>query len=267
MPPPSAGARFRALHARPHLFVMPTPWDVGTARVVAAAGFEAVATASAAIACTVGRPDGQLDRQTALEHARVLLGATDLPVNADLENGYGRAPEAVAATIERAIATGLAGCSIEDLEDGALYDTELAIERIAAAAQTRDALDAAFVLTARCEAFLTDVARPLDLCIERLARMAAAGADVVYACGMHRAADIEALVAASAVPVNVLGGTGPEPLSLAALEDLGIRRVSLGPRLMQAAMAGFRAAVDEIADNGTFTFMRAATSLAPFQGR
>ena len=246
---------------------MPNPWDVGTARVLASMGFEAIATASAALASTLGRPDGALDRETAMAHARVLVGATDLPVNGDLENGYGREPEAVARTIEGAIAAGLAGCSIEDLEDGRLYDADLAVERIAAAARTRDALDPDFVLTARCEAFLTDEANPLDTCIQRLGRMAEAGADVVYACGMHEAAHIRALVDASPVPVNVLGGTGPAPLATGALEQLGVKRVSLGPRLMQAAMAGFLEAAGELRASGSFGFMGTAASLAPFQGK
>ncbi len=266
----SAAARFRALHEEPGLFVMPNPWDVGTARVLVAAGFHALASASAALATTLGRPDGAVavDRDTAIAHAAMLARASDLPVNGDFENGYGDLPEAVAETIRAAIDAGLAGCSIEDMTGDPvrpLYDRSLATERIAAAVETRDALDPAFVLTARCEAFLTDHPTPLDECLARLSAMAAAGADVVYACGMSRRDDIKALVEAVPVPVNVLGGTGAAPLSLGELEALGVKRVSLGPRLMQAAMGGFLRAVDELQANGTFGFMADAGDLRRLQ--
>lgn len=268
--PASVAARFRALHARDGPFVMPNPWDAGTARVLAAAGFEAIASASAALAATLGRPDGcnAVPRATAIAHARLLVEAVDLPVNGDLENGFGARPEDVARTVEAAIAAGLAGCSIEDASGDPrrpLFDHALAVERIAAAVAARDALDPEFVLTARCEAFLTDRDDPLALCVDRLARMAEVGADVVYACGMHRAEDIGALVAAVDVPVNVLGGSGPEPLPVAALAALGVKRVSLGPRLLQAAMGGFLAAVDELAGAGTFGFTKRAGDLARLQ--
>ena len=257
-----AAARFRALHQRPGIFVMPNPWDIGTAKLLAHLGFEAIATASAALAAASGRRDGEVGRNISVGHARLVVAATDLPVNGDLENGYGHAPEDVAETIRQAIEAGLAGCSIEDSTgDRAkpLYDRAMAVERIRAA---RAAIPAGsdFVLTARCEAYLTGHHAPLGECIERLGEMADAGADVVYACGMAKAEDISALVKAVARPVNVLGGTGQNPLPVRALEDLGVKRVSLGPRLFQAAMAGFLGAARELKEKGSFNFIRGAPS-------
>ncbi len=259
----SPASRFRALHQRPSLFVMPNPWDIGTAKLLEKLGFEAIATASAAFAATHGRRDGQMSREESLLHARIIVGATDLPVNGDLEKGYGDAPEDVAVTIRQAMESGLAGCSIEDATgDPArpLYERGLGVERIRAARAEIDAAGSDFVLTARCEAYLTGHPEPLKECLERLAAMAEAGADVVYACGMAKADDIAALVKAVPRPVNVLGGTGKDPLPLRALEDLGVKRVSLGPRLFQAAMAGFLGAVGEIRDHGTFAFIQGAPS-------
>jgi 2-methylisocitrate lyase-like PEP mutase family enzyme len=265
-----AAADFRARHGRGRLFVLPTPWDVGTARFLVHAGFEAVASASAALATSLGRPDGcnAVPRATAIAHARTLVEAVDVPVNGDLENGFGDAPQAAAETVAEAIKAGLAGCSIEDTTGDArrpLYDRAHAVERIAAAAAARDAADPDFVLTARCEAYLTGHDDPLAECLARLPVMAAAGADVVYACGMHRPDDIRALVGAVEVPVNVLGGSGPTPLALDELAELGVTRVSLGPRLMQAAMGGFLAAVDELRSRGTFDFMARAGDLRRLQ--
>ena len=257
--PPS---RFRALHERPGIFVMPNPWDIGTAKLLAHLGFEAIATASAALAAASGRRDGEVGRTISIGHARLIVAATDLPVNGDLENGFGHEPEEVAETIRQAVDAGLAGCSIEDTSgDPArpLYDRAHAVERIRAA---RAAIpqESDFVLTARCEAYLTGHEAPLKECLERLAMMAEAGADVVYACGMSRAADISALVKTVPRPVNVLGGTGAERLPVRALEDVGVKRVSLGPRLFQAAMKGFLAAAWEVKQDGTFGFIEGAPS-------
>lgn len=254
-------ARFRALHERLGLFVMPNPWDIGTARLLAHLGFEAIATASAALAAASGRRDGEVGRNISLGHARLIVTATDLPVNGDLENGYGSEPEDVMETIRQALEAGLAGCSIEDTsgdKEKPLYDRAHAVERIRAARAAIDEAGSAFVLTARCEAYLTGHQSPLAESIDRLGEMAEAGADVVYACGMHKAEDIAALVNAVPRPVNVIGGTGPSPLSLSALADLGVRRVSLGPRLFQAAMAGFLAAARELKEKGSFDFIKGA---------
>ena len=254
-------ARFRALHERPGIFVMPNPWDIGTAKLLAHLGFEAIATASAALAGASGRRDGEVGRSISIGHARLIVSATHLPVNGDLENGFGDEPEDVAETIRQAVEAGLAGCSIEDTtgrEDQPLYERTHALERIRAARLAIEAAGSDFVLTARCEAYLTGHPDPLRECLERLSAMAAAGADVVYACGMSSADDIATLVREVPRPVNVIGGTGAERLSVSALEDLGVKRVSLGPRLFQAAMAGFIQAAREVKGQGTFNFMEGA---------
>lgn len=253
--------RFRALHQRDGILVMPNPWDIGTAKMLAHLGFEAIATASAALAAAAGRRDGEVGRNISIGHARLIVDATDLPVNGDLENGYGHAPEDVAETIRQAIACGLAGCSIEDTTGDPrqpLYERAHAVERIRAARRTIDEAGSVFVLTGRCEAYLTGHDNPLHECVDRLGEMAEAGADVVYACGMTQATDISALVRAVERPVNVLGGSGKDPLPIAALEDLGVKRVSLGPRLFQAAMGGFLRAARELKETGSFGFMDAA---------
>lgn len=259
---------FRALHAREGLFVMPNPWDLGTARFLEALGFEAIATASAALAFSLARADGagEVSRDEALAHGRTLADAVAVPVNGDLEDGFGDSPEAVAETIRGAIAAGLAGCSIEDTTgDPAqpLYEHGHAVERIRAAVEARDAAGGDFVLTARCEAFLTGHPEALKVCVERLQAMAEAGADVVYACGMWQRDDIATLVREVPRPVNVIGGTGPEPLPVAELVSLGVKRVSLGPRLIQAALGGFQRAAEELRKEGSFGFMKEAAQLGP----
>ncbi|MGI9506762.1 MAG: isocitrate lyase/PEP mutase family protein [Geminicoccaceae bacterium] len=257
---------FRDLHERDGLFLMPNPWDAGTARLLGALGFEALASASAALAVTLGRADAarEVSRDEAIAHARMLGEAVDLPINGDLEIGFGNDPEDVAITIRQSIEAGLAGCSIEDrpgYPNQPLYERSHAVERIRAAAEARDATGSAFVLTARCEAFLTGHPDPLKECVERLSAMADAGADVVYACGMSKPDDIAALVGAVPVPVNVLGGSGAQRLTIAELDDLGVKRVSLGPRLIQAALGGFLSAAEEIRETGTFDFMDHAADL------
>lgn len=257
---------FRTLHERDGLFVMPNPWDSGTARLLGSLGFEALASASAALAVTLGRTDAarEVSRDEAITHARMLGDAVDLPINGDLEIGFGDEPEDVAETIRQSIDAGLAGCSIEDrpgYPDQPLYERSHAVERIRAAAEARDAAGSAFVVTARCEAFLTGHPEPLTECVDRLGAMAEAGADVVYACGMCRTDDIATLVRAVPVPVNVIGGTGARRLSTAELNDLGVKRVSLGPRLIQAALGGFLAAAEEVSGTGTFDFMDNAADL------
>lgn len=256
--------RFRALHERAGIFVMPNPWDAGTAKILRHLGFEALATGSAPFAATLGRRDGEVAREEAIGHASMISAVTGLPVNGDLERGYGDQPQHVYQTIRQAIAAGLAGCSIEDAtgrKEEPLYERALAVERIAAARAAIDEAGSDFVLTARCEAYLTGHDAPLAECLERLAAMADAGADVVYACGMAAADDIAALVEEVPKPVNVIGGTGPEPLSVKALEELGVKRVSLGPRLLQAALGAFLAAARELKEEGTFGFMTNAAQL------
>ena len=267
----NAATRFKALHDRGGIFVMPNPWDAGTAKILQHLGFEAIATASAALAVSLGRADAarQVSRKEALDHAALLIEAVDIPVNGDLESGFGDEPDAVAETIRQSIAVGMAGCSIEDRTGDSgnpLYDRGLAVERIRAARAAIDVAGSDFVLTARCEAYLTGHENPLAECLERLSAMEDAGADVVYACGMCEADDIRALVNEVSVPVNVIGGTGQLRLSIDMLKDLGVRRVSLGPRFCQAAIGGFLRAAQEVIGSGTFGFMDEAANLKSVTG-
>ena len=254
-------AAFMALHRQPGIFVMPNPWDIGTLRVLEGMNFPAVATSSAALAFGLGFRDAELavTREQAIAHAAAIADATDLPVNADLENGFGHEPSAVRETVLQAINAGLAGCSIEDATYDAampIYSLGDATERITMARQTIDETGLPFVLTARCEAFLFGVERPFDVVMQRLPAYADAGADVVYAPGLSKPSEIEAVVRACGKPVNHLGGFGRRPLSVAELRDLGVKRVSLGSQLARAAQGGMLRAAQEIASEGTFRFTR-----------
>ena len=250
------GERFRALHAGPGTFVIPNPWDAGTARILASLGFEALTTTSAGLAFTLGRRDGAVSRDEALANAKAVADATDLPVAADLENGYGHSPEAVAETIRLAgEVAGLVGGSIEDASGDAgqpIYDLAHAVERIAAAAGAARALPFPFVLVGRADNFLHG--RPdLDDTIRRLQAYAAAGADALYAPGLTRAEDIRAVCAAVTQPVNVLMGMKGVSLSVAELAAVGVRRISVGASLSRAALGAFVRAAREIREQGTFT--------------
>ncbi len=253
-------AVFRALHTRPGAFVIPNPWDAGTARILAAVGFEALATTSAGLAFALGRRDGGAGREETLANARAIVEATDLPVSADLENGFGDAPEAVAETIRLAAGVGLVGGSIEDASGDAarpIYDHGHAVERVAAAVEAARALAFPFVLTARAENFLHGRA-DLDDTIRRLQAFERAGADVLYAPGLPSLDAVRAVCAAVSRPVNVLaGGSGAAP-SVAALAEAGVRRISLGSALSRAALGGFVRAAREIKERGTFEFAREA---------
>ena len=237
---PHQAARFRALHQRPGLFVMPNPWDAGTARLLADLGFEAIATSSAALAWTKARPDatGAVTRDDAIAHARVLAEATGLPVNGDFESGYGDSPAEVAETIRRAIDAGVAGCSVEDQDQkaGGLYSLDEALRRFSAAKEAVIRSGADFVLTGRCEVFFQKHADPLGEAVRRLQAYEAAGADVVYAPGLTREAEVRAVVEAVKVPVNVLGGLGGVSDDIATLEKLGVKRVSIGAGLAKVAL-------------------------------
>jgi len=247
------GEIFRALHQRQGAFIIPNPWDIGTARLLAALGFEALATTSAGFAFSQGRRDGAVGREAMLAHCAAMASATDLPLSADLENGFGDSPEAAAETIRLAAATGLAGGSIEDFSGSVIYEKELAVERVRAAAE---AANGKFVLTARCENYLHG--RP-DLAdtIARLQAYAEAGADVVYAPGLRTREEIRAVVGAVDRPVNVLGGGD---LTLADLSALGVKRVSVGSGLTRAALGSFLRAAKELKDHGTFAWAREAVS-------
>jgi 2-methylisocitrate lyase-like PEP mutase family enzyme len=250
-------ARFRTLHDGPGAFVIPNPWDAGSARVLAGLGFQALATSSAASACSMGRKDGQLTRDEALAHARTIVEATDLPVSADLENGFGDAPEVVAETIRLAADAGLVGCTIEDSTSNPekpLYDFELSVERIAAAAQAARGLPFSFMLTARAHNLL--FADPsLDETIRRLQAYEKAGADVLFAPGLPDLAAVKAVCDAVSKPVNFMVGIKGKSFSVSELEAAGVRRISLATSLYRAAMNGFLEAVYEVKNEGRFGFV------------
>jgi len=258
------GAAFRALHARPGAFIIPNPWDVGTARLLAQLGFEALATTSAGYAFSAGRRDNQIPRDDMLAHVASIVAATDLPVSADLENGYGDEPAAVAETYRLAGGTGLAGASIEDATQRAadpLYEIELAADRVRAAAAAARALPHPFTLTARAENFL--VGRPdLSDAIRRLQAYQEAGADVLYIPGLSAREDIASVIRSVDRPVNVLMGMPGVPLSLVDLAELGVRRVSVGSALTRAAYGAFLRAAEEMREHGTFQF---AAEAGPFR--
>jgi 2-methylisocitrate lyase-like PEP mutase family enzyme len=256
------GQIFRALHQRDRAFIIPNPWDIGTARLLAHLGFEALATTSAGYAFSVGKRDNTIGRDEMLAHVSAIASATDLPVSADLENGYGDAPEIVAETIKLAAATGLAGGSIEDATgrpDHPIYEKQLAVERVHAAVAVVRALPFAFTLTARAENYLHG--RPdLKDTIQRLQAYQEAGADVLYAPGLTSKEDIAAVVSSVDRPLNVLMGLQGVQLSLAELSTIGVRRVSVGSALSRAALGAFLHAAREMREHGTFTFAEQAVS-------
>jgi 2-methylisocitrate lyase-like PEP mutase family enzyme len=261
------GARFQALHAGPGAFIIPNPWDAGTARVLASAGFAALTTTSAGLAFTLGRRDGArlVSREETLANAKAIADAVELPVAADLENGFGDAPETVAETIRRAgLEAGLVGGSIEDSTgDPArpIYDVSLAVERVAAAVEAARALPFPFMLVARAENYLHG--RPdLDDTIRRLQAYEAAGADVLYAPGLTKADDLRLVCASVSRPVNALAGLRGVGFTVRELEALGVRRISVGSLLHRAAWGALLRAAREMADAGTFTFADEALTFA-----
>lgn len=254
--------RFQALHERTGAFVIPNPWDVGTARILAAAGFEALATTSAGLAFSLGRPDGALTRTQHLDHARAIVEASDLPVAADLENCFGDDPATVAETIRLAAETGLVGGSVEDATGDPLrpiYDFALSVERVAAAVEAARSLSCPFMLTARAENFLHG--RPdLDDTLRRLQAYEAVGANVLYAPALPGLDAIKTVCGALSKPLNVLAG-GKHPFSVEELSAAGVQRISLGSALSRAALGALMRAAREIMDKGTFSFIPEA---APF---
>ena len=244
--------RFRKLHEGPRAFVIANPWDAGSARILAGLGFEALATSSGAAANTLGRLDGNITRDEALAHARAIAQSTDLPVSADLENGFGDAPEDAAETIRQAADVGLVGGSIEDATGNPadpIYEFNHAVERVAAAAEAAHALDFPFAFVARAEGFLHGK-RDLDEIIRRLQAFEKAGADVLFAPGLPDIAAIRTVVQSVGKPVNVVRG-GPGP-SLAEVADAGVRRVSLGGSLSRVALTALQKAAEELLGPGTF---------------
>jgi 2-methylisocitrate lyase-like PEP mutase family enzyme len=250
------GAEFRALHDGTAPFVIPNPWDIGSARILAEMGFKALATTSAGLAFSLGLPEGTVPREAVLAHCRDLVAATSLPVSADLEKGFGDTPESCAETIRAAAETGLAGCSIEDHTgdpDNPIHDEDLAIERIAAAVEARDALERDFVLTARCERLLWN--QPgLDPVIRRLQAFEKAGADVLYAPGLRDLGDIRAVCDAVTRPVNVIMGLPGLTFSISDLAAAGVARISVGSAFARLVYGKLIAAASEIRDIGTFSF-------------
>jgi 2-methylisocitrate lyase-like PEP mutase family enzyme len=253
---------FQALHHKDSAFIIPNPYDVGTARLLAHLGFEALATTSAGYAFTLGRPDYSLTRAQVLQHTTEIVAATDLPVSADLEGGFGDDPETVAGTIRLAIETGLVGGSIEDAtkkSDNPIYAQELAVERVRAAAEAAKAFPFPFMLTARCENYLVG-RNDLHDTIQRLQAYQEAGAKVLYAPGLRSSEDIAAVVSSVDRPVNVLMGLQGVHLNLTELSELGVKRVSVGSGLSRAALGGFLRAAREMLANGTFSFAEEAVS-------
>jgi len=259
----------KALHERKGIFVIPNPWDAGSARLLASIGFEALATTSAGLAFMLGKPDGEgvVTREEALQNARDIVAATALPVSADLENGYGDDPEACAATILRAADAGLVGASIEDATgrpDDPIYPFELSVERVRAAAEAARSLPFPFTFTARAENLIHGRIDLKDT-IRRLVAYAEAGADVLFAPGLKTREEIESVVKAVAPkPVNVVMGLGNVIFSLDELAELGVRRVSLGSALSRAAYGSFYLAAQEIREKGTFSFAKDIMAYAAF---
>ena len=258
--------RFRALHEGPGAFVIPNPWDAGTAKILTQMGFPALTTTSAGLAFALGRRDGAelITRDETLANAKAIADATHLPVAADLENGFGHAPEAAAETIRLAAeVAGLVGASIEDATgnpERPIYDFNHAVERIAAAAQAARALPFPFVLVARAENFLHGRA-DLDDTIRRLQAFEAAGAGALYAPGLTRAEDIRTVCQSVSKPVNMVMGLKNAACSVDELAALGVRRISVGSALSRAALGAFMRAASEIRERGTFTF---ANDAAPY---
>jgi 2-methylisocitrate lyase-like PEP mutase family enzyme len=244
---------FRRLHES-GCFVMPNPWDIGSARVLVGLGFKAVATTSAGVAWSLGRRDNEISLELSLAHLRTIAGAVEVPVNADFEDGFAKEPIAVAANVWAAVETGIAGVSIEDStgdHTDPLYEFKLAVERIKAARLSIDDSATGVLLTARSEGFIAG--RPdLAETIRRLTAYAEAGADCLYAPGVKAMSDISAIVSAVAPkPVNVLVST--DFATVSQLADLGVRRISVGGALARAAWTGFLSAAKEIATHGTFS--------------
>jgi len=247
---------FCALHQRPHAFIIPNPWDAGTARLLAYVGFEALATTSMGFAFSTGRPDNTVGREDTMAHIAEIAQATNLPISADLENGFDDSPDGVVETIALAAIAGAVGGSIEDASgrpDHPIYGKEHAAERIRAAAEAARALPFAFMLTARAENYLHG--RP-DLAdtIARLQAYQAAGADVLYAPGLTSREDIAAVVSSVDRPINVVMGLQGVQLSLDELSAIGVRRVSVGSALCRTALGAFLRAAREMREQGTFTF-------------
>jgi 2-methylisocitrate lyase-like PEP mutase family enzyme len=256
------GLAFRSLHERESAFIIPNPWDAGTARLLTHLGFEALATTSGGYAFSTGQRDNTVARDEVMRHLSVMVAATNLPVSADLENGFGDAPEVVAETFRLATATGIVGGSIEDATgntDHPIYEEELAAERVRAAAAVAHALPFPFTLTGRAENYLHD-RRNLKDTIKRLQAYQEAGADVLYAPGLTSKEEIATVVSSVDRPVNVLAGLQGFQLNLNTLSELGVKRISVGGALYRAALGAFLRGAQEMRVHGTFAFVEDAAS-------
>jgi 2-methylisocitrate lyase-like PEP mutase family enzyme len=260
--------RFRALHEAPGSFVIPNPWDAGSARILTALGFQALATSSGAQAGTLGRRDGKVTREEALAHCRGIVDATDLPVAADLEKGFGDAPSVAAETIRLAASVGLVGGSIEDAtgdKQKPLFDIAAATERVAAAVAAARALSFPFTLTARTENFLRG--NPdLDDTIKRLQAFEKVGADVLMAPGLPDLAAVRAVCAAVKKPVNFMVGIKGKSFTAAELTAAGVKRISLATSLYRTAMSGLIDAAREVKSGGTFGYVDRGVTSAELAG-
>ncbi len=257
-PQTSAATKFRALHES-GCFVLPNPWDIGTAIYLERLGFKALATTSAGFAFSRGKPDGGVPRDEMLAHIREIVEATALPVNADFLNGFADNPEAVAENVKLCVDAGVAGLSVEDSSQNPaapLYEKNLAVDRIRAARSAIDSFENDVVLTGRSEAWLVHDPNPLRTALERLAAYAEAGADCLYAPGVSNPDEIAQIVKTVAPkPVNVLVSGFNHQLSMSQLADLGVRRISVGSGLALAAWGAFLRAAQDIKTNGTFNLL------------
>jgi 2-methylisocitrate lyase-like PEP mutase family enzyme len=260
-----AASKFRAMHES-GCFVLPNPWDIGTAIYLERLGLEALATTSAGFAFSRGKPDGGVPRDEMLAHIREIVEATSLPVNADFQAGYADEPESVAANVQLCIQTGVAGLSIEDntgRSDTPLYEKKLAVERIRAARAQIDGSETGVMLTGRCEAWLVHDPKPLHTALDRLAAYADAGADCLYAPGVSNPKEIADIVKTVAPkPVNVLVSGFNHQLTVSQLADLGVRRVSVGSGLALTAWGAFLRAAEGIKTNGIFNLLAKNASSA-----
>lgn len=263
------GRLFAALHQRDRVFVLPNPWDVGSAKMLAGLGFEALATTSAGYAFSVGQADfiGSLSRERAIAHANDIVNATPLPVSADLENGYGDSPEAVQETIRAAANAGLVGCTIEDTtgdKSNPIYDKAFAVERIAAAVEAVQSLKVPFTLTARAENYLHG--RP-DLAdtIERLQGYESVGADVLYAPGLPDLTTIKTLCDSVSKPVNVVAGIALKGVSVADLDKAGATRISVGSSLARTAIGSMLKTATDILNDGSFEGFESAAGFSEIE--
>ena len=249
--------RFQALHKGPGAFVIPNPWDGGSARLLEGLGFQALATSSGAAAGVLGRRDGQITRDEALTQVRIIVAATDLPVSADLEKCFADSPQGVAETVRLAAQAGLVGCSVEDAtgnKDKPLFDFDLAVERVSAAAAAAKSVGFPFTLTARTENFLRGNPS-LDDTIKRLQAFERAGADVLFAPGLPDLASIKKVCEAVSKPVNFMAGIKGKSFSVPELENAGVRRISLATSLFRAALTGVLEAALEVKEQGSFGYL------------